>query len=234
MSFAFLPLYTGDYLRDTRHLTPEEHGCYLLLLAHCWDQKGPVPLDERKQCGIVNARSGGEVESLRRVLVEFFVRMDDGWYNHRMVEEITRAEQVSQQNRIAGLASAEKRREMRKLKHSTPAQRAFNERSTVAGTPTPTPTLIPTPIKTKNQGAERFVLPPWVPVDQWQAWEESRRKLRKPLTDGARRINLRTLTKLRAGGNDPGAVLDQSTANGWSGLFPLRDPAPESKPERYV
>jgi hypothetical protein len=33
MSFAYLPLYTGDYIRDTRHLTPLRHGIYLLTTA---------------------------------------------------------------------------------------------------------------------------------------------------------------------------------------------------------
>lgn len=142
MSFAFMPVYTGDYHRDTRHLTPEEHGCYLLLLIHCWDQKGPIPLDERRQCGIVNARSGGEIESLRRVLAEFFVRMDDGWYNPRMSEEIARAEQISAGRRKGGL---EKARRMRDAVRHAQAVHKQSTSSASAGTPTLTPTLTPTP-----------------------------------------------------------------------------------------
>lgn len=129
MSFKFMPLYTGDYLRDTRHLTPEENGIYMSLLMHCWDQKGPVPLDERKQCGIVNARGGGEIESLRRVLSEFFTRAEDGWYNKRIGEEIARAEVISHQNSEAGQKSAKKRASVGKADksnaRSTPVQRAL-------------------------------------------------------------------------------------------------------------
>ena len=102
MSFAFLPLYTGDYLRDTQHLSCSEHGIYIKLLIHCWDQKGPAPLDERKLVGITNARSGDEVEALRRVLPEFFIRMDDGWYNKRMQTEIEKAESISATRSDAG------------------------------------------------------------------------------------------------------------------------------------
>jgi len=137
MSFAFMPVYTGDYLRDTRHLTPQKHGVYLLLLMHCWDQKGPLPLDEQECAGIANCRSADEIESLRYVLTRYFVEMGDGWYNKRMAEEVTRAEFISQKNREAGLKSAAKRRSLAR-------ERALNERLTSAGTPTPTPTTTTT------------------------------------------------------------------------------------------
>jgi len=102
MSFAYLPLYTGDYIRDTQHLSCSEHGIYLKMLIHCWDQKGPVPLDERRLMGIVNARSTDEIEAMRRVLHEYFVRMDDGWYNRRMQREIERCENISSSRSDAG------------------------------------------------------------------------------------------------------------------------------------
>lgn len=101
MSFAYMPIYTGDYVRDTRHLSPQEHGCYFLLLMHCWDTQGPVPLDERRICAILNARSGDEIETVRRVLAEFFVKMDDGYYNKRIMEEIERHNSISSKRKDA-------------------------------------------------------------------------------------------------------------------------------------
>jgi hypothetical protein len=49
-----------------------------------------------------------------------------------------------------------------------------------------------------------------------------RRKIRKPLTDAARQVNLRKLAKLRDRGEDPAAVLEQSTGNAYAGLFEVR------------
>lgn len=109
MSFAYLPLYTGDYLRDTQHLSCSEHGIYLKFLMHCWDQRGPVPLDERKQQGICNARSGDEIEAMRRVRQEFFICMEDGWYNERMQREIARSEEISTKREDAGRRGANER-----------------------------------------------------------------------------------------------------------------------------
>lgn len=110
MSFAFMPLYTGDYLRDTQHLSMSEHGAYFRLLMFCWDQRGPAPLDERRLCGICNARSGDEIEAMRRVLAEFFVRMEDGYYNKRIEEELDVARSMYNKAVERGRRSAEARR----------------------------------------------------------------------------------------------------------------------------
>lgn len=136
MSFAFMPLYTGDYQRDTAHLDCAEHGVYLLLLMHCWDSKGPAPIDERKLLGISRARSGSEIEAMRRVLSEFFVRMDDGWYNKRMQLEVERAESLSRVRSDAGRRGYEA-----KAKHL--------QSTCLATASTPTPTLTPTPTTKK-------------------------------------------------------------------------------------
>jgi Helix-turn-helix domain len=75
---------------------------------------------------------------------------------------------------------------------------------------------------TKNKYIECFVLPDWIPREAWDGYEEMRRKKKKVPTDRARRLAVKELESLRAAGHDPAAVLDQSTYNNWTGLFPVK------------
>ncbi|HSV73524.1 MAG TPA: YdaU family protein [Chthonomonadales bacterium] len=178
MSFAFMPLYTGDYLRDTRHLTPLRHGVYLLLLMHCWDQRGPAPLDEQECAGVANCRSADEIEALRYVLARYFVRGDDGYYNVRMQREVTRAEVISEKRSVAGLA----RHGLCKTTDSASAEQVLSNCTARGATPTPTLTSTAVPKKTHSAAPrpERSPRGSRLPLD-WQpdatltAWTTSTR-----------------------------------------------------------
>jgi len=46
---AYLPLFGSDYLADTRHLSTEEHGAYLLLMIAAWrGDDCDLPMDDKK------------------------------------------------------------------------------------------------------------------------------------------------------------------------------------------
>jgi len=67
------------------------------------------------------------------------------------------------------------------------------------------------------------MLPDWVPAEAWAGYVEMRKKLRKPLTDRAIELRIKDLARLRAEGQDIGAVLDQSTSNGWTDVYPVKE-----------
>ena len=240
MSFAYLPLYTGDYLRDTRHLTPLRHGIYLLLLMHSWDQKGPLPLDEQECAGIANCRSHDEVDALRYVLQRFFVRMEDGWYNARMQREIGRAEAISGVRRAAGLArhglGAKGQREA-----PASAEQVLTN-CTARGAPHPHPHAIPSPApefnppnppasgrepppeppaasRRKKQPAAtaEVPLPDWLDRDLWDTWHSTPKRRRA--TPSQRQLAIAKLTQWRADGLDWRQALESAALAGWQGLF---------------
>lgn len=158
MSFKFCPIYTGDYLRDTRHLTPTKHGIYLLLLFYAWDQKGPLPLDEQECAGIANCRSADEIDSLRYILAKYFVRMDDGYYNKRMQIEVERSEALSQARSEAGRKGyvSKSRQDLREGQASV-KQVLSNCLASVKQVPLPSPSpshITPTLTPKEEQGAK--------------------------------------------------------------------------------
>ena len=66
-------------------------------------------------------------------------------------------------------------------------------------------------------------VPDWMPAESWKEFCEMRQRIRAPLTPYAERLIITKLTKLREGGDDPAAVLDQSVERSWRSVFPLKD-----------
>ena len=70
--------------------------------------------------------------------------------------------------------------------------------------------------------------------DALHGFEEMRKKLRKPLTDRAKRLTLGKLEKLAPGDEAMQvAILDQSVERGWQGVFPLKPEWKQERNEKY-
>lgn len=87
----WMPIYIGDYLRDTQALTAEEHGVYFLLLMHYWQKKGEIGTDV-KRLAIV-ARS--DPETTKTILESFFILDGANYKNKRADEELKAAKSRS-------------------------------------------------------------------------------------------------------------------------------------------
>jgi uncharacterized protein YdaU (DUF1376 family) len=92
-----MPLYVGDYLGDTGHLTTAQHGAYLLLMMHYW-RKGELPDDDRQLSKITKLplRTWGEYPP---ILQDFF---HSGWRHKRIDAELERMVRLSEKRAIAG------------------------------------------------------------------------------------------------------------------------------------
>jgi uncharacterized protein YdaU (DUF1376 family) len=97
MNRPWMPLYVGDYLGDTGHLTTTQHGAYLLLMMHYW-RKGELPDDDRQLSKIAKLPLKTWSE-YRATLQDFF---HDGWKHKRIDAELERMMRVSAQRAIAG------------------------------------------------------------------------------------------------------------------------------------
>jgi len=210
-ALPYMQLYVAEYLADTSHLNAAQHGAYLLLLMNYW-QRGKALPDLNDRLATVARMSNEEWVANRAVLAEFFHVENALWKHGRVERDLRRVKSISNAGRIGGIASAKARREKRLNDRSETVERNANQQSI---------NRTDTDIKQrqKKPAASGFVLPDWVDSEAWQGFEEMRRKERHPLTDRARKLAITDLEKLRASGNDPTEVLNQSTLKGWRGLF---------------
>jgi uncharacterized protein YdaU (DUF1376 family) len=97
MNRPWMPLYVGDYLGDTGHLTTAQHGAYLLLMMHYW-RKGQLPDDDRQLSKITKLPLKTWCE-YRPTLQDFF---HEGWKHKRIDAELEKMMRVSAKRAIAG------------------------------------------------------------------------------------------------------------------------------------
>ena len=97
MKRPWMPLYVGDYLGDTGHLTTAQHGAYLLLMMHYW-RKGELPDDDR-QLSKITKLPLKTWRDTRPILQDFF---HSGWRHKRIDTELERMVRLSEKRAIAG------------------------------------------------------------------------------------------------------------------------------------
>lgn len=86
--------------------------------------------------------------------------------------------------------------------------------------------------RTGATGAEAVELPEWLPPEAWERFVRMRRAMGRsaPFTPDAQRLLIKRLASMHDQGEDVVAALDQSTENGWRGVFPVKTAAAPKPP----
>jgi uncharacterized protein YdaU (DUF1376 family) len=87
---SFMPIFWGDYLADTGHLTAAEHGAYMLLIGRYWTSGVPLP-DDDAQLRRTSRMTLAEWKRARPTLAAFFELRDGRWRHKRIDSELARA-----------------------------------------------------------------------------------------------------------------------------------------------
>lgn len=109
MAGPYMPLWVGDYLGDTVHLTCEEHGAYLKLLMTMWRADGYLPHDEVKLARIIGV-GAKKWKTIWGSIGAFFTVDGDRITQRRLLGELTRNEETSSKNRQLSDASRRAKR----------------------------------------------------------------------------------------------------------------------------
>src|SRR5687767_1610970 len=84
---AWMPLFIGDLIADTTHLSRADFGSYMLLVCLYWRRGEPLPDDDRVLSTAARATLD-EWKASRPVLAEFFQTTDGLWRHKRIDEEL--------------------------------------------------------------------------------------------------------------------------------------------------
>lgn len=89
---AWMPIYWGDYAKDTGHLGAVHHGAYLMLLKHYWTHAAPLPADDAQLWRIACADSLAHWKKIKAVVLAFFEERDGRLHHDRVERELAKAE----------------------------------------------------------------------------------------------------------------------------------------------
>ena len=122
----WMPFYPADYLADTRRLTTEQHGAYLLLLMDSWSS-GALPDDY----AVLARVAGLDAESwarARQALAGYFEIASGKWVHARIEREREHAQAYAQASSSRGKKAATARWSKKKPEESTekPAESVDN------------------------------------------------------------------------------------------------------------
>jgi uncharacterized protein YdaU (DUF1376 family) len=210
-----MPMYWDAYLADTTHLTTEEHGAYMLLLAAMWRRNGSVPDDDKD-----NARILGLTNAKWRKIKARFIATISGFRveNDAITQEkLQKTWEITQEkidkNRSngakGGRASASKNNDLDQA-NATNSQ----ERKDTIPEPEPEPDIKKGTSYPRAQAESDLS----TVVDSQTAKDfvEHRFAMKKPIT----KLAVQKMIKQLQSHSDPKAVLDASVMNGWQGIFP--------------
>lgn len=219
----------GDYARDTKELSALEHGVYRLLLDAYYAKQGPISAAPADLYRCAVAFTPEEQAAVAKIVGLYFVEREGKLHNKKCDEEIARVLKES--------ASQAKKAHARWGKQAVlasddAAASAGAPPAGQAAAPAGAPAAAPAggmPGNSHSQKAKKErppkspnLLPEWLPTVEWDAYLAMRQRKRKPATDRAITLIINELDALRMQGHPPGAVLDQSTKESWTGVFPLK------------
>lgn len=103
----WMPVFIGDYLSDTMHLTTEQHGAYFLIMMAYWKNKGPIDSGSLQTI----ARLDKNAWSIAQAILKQFFDTDsipEKWIHHRIETELSKAtkhrEEARERAKIAAAA----------------------------------------------------------------------------------------------------------------------------------
>jgi uncharacterized protein YdaU (DUF1376 family) len=215
MSLPYMPLYVGDYLKDTRDLTAEQHGAYLLLLMDMWNRSGELP-NSAKVLARITGISPKRWPSVWAAIGSLFIDEGDFLRHKRVDLELQKADQISQKRKLAGSAGGR----AKALKTQEPdvaiAKQMPSKRPSRSE---PQPEKIDDDANASSRVKPHFIPADWKPSEALIAWavHEFRTPSNEQLTEAEIRNEADSFVDYWTGRRDA-----KAKRPGWDGTFRAR------------
>lgn len=196
------------------------------LILDMWKQPDcALPIDEKELAK--RSRVATRWAECREEVLDYFDRNEEGKLMHRVTfKKWNEAREVYEKRQAAAKKTNDSRSPLPKRDGDRSGDRepsaTLTPRPADTGTSTGTSTSTEKEQKPSRGKREGFDLPEWVDAKAFERYAAMRKKNRKPVTDDAVPLLVKKLAALKCVGHDPTAVLDQSTMNGWQGLFEVK------------
>lgn len=149
---TWMPMYWGDYLKDTGHLSTEQHGAYLLLIGHYWTTGKPLPDDDTRLARIARLSLAAWKKS-RNTVAEFFTVVDSKWTHGRIEEELEAAVKFLEKQATNGRKGGRPKKPIENPPHNP----EDNPEETTSPSPSPSPEKNENPPQQSSLDAARGV-----------------------------------------------------------------------------
>ena len=117
---AWMPIYWGDYTKDTGHLNNAHHGAYLMLLKHYWTHAAPLPADDAQLWRIACTDSLSAWRKIKAVVLAFFEERDGRLHHGRVDLELAKAEGNAERRAEMARRAADARWEGKRQSYQRP------------------------------------------------------------------------------------------------------------------
>lgn len=205
---AWMPLYIGDYLSDTMHLTCEQSGAYLHLIMHYW-RAGSLPDNDVALAQV--ARLPVKAWKAHRTILEPFFRIEEGRWTHKRIDaEREKTAKVKERYSERGQKAAAKRWSKDTPSNASSMQQACNVHgnSHLQGSNEP--------IESSNEDLSVGTDPPLTKKEVLEAWDERMVPLGLP---AVRKMTAQRERQLKA-------RLKDSTIEDWQRAFDAIERSP--------
>lgn len=204
-----MPMFWDAYLADTTHLTCEEHGAYLLMLAAMWRRNGFIPDNDKDNARILGLTIG-KYRKMKGRLSEF-LKFENGQITQENLQKIwkktqEKIEKNSQNGAKGGRPKGKENKDLAKANGSN----SLNPNESI---PKPEPNISKDIKKTKAK-KEFEILVEVIGEDRANSVIEHRKFLKKPLTERAAKLLANEFSKTK----DPKEAADLMVMNGWQGF----------------